>query len=382
VTPGREKASAAASCEIRPVRTRRDRRVFIRLPWRLYAGSPCWVPPLLVSETARFDPRKNPYFDHAEVALFLARRGGEAVGRIAAHVNHEHNAYWQDEVGFFGFFECVEDSAVAEALFGAAAAWLRARGRTAMRGPMNFSTNEEVGFLVEGFDKLPALMMPYTHRYYLDFAARFGLHKVKDLLAWHIDTEIVDLARYEALADRIRERVGFTLRNVNKKDYAGEIARIKRVYNDAWSRNWGFVPMTDRDFEHFATEIRPLVQPACVQIAEKDGDPIGFCLSLPDINKILVRMNGRLFPTGLFKLLFGMRTLTALRTITLGTRKDFQKRGVESVFLVEIVRRTVAAGYRTSEMGWTLEDNHLINKALEKMGGRLDKRYRIVEVAL
>ena len=382
MTHGRDNGIGAASCQVRPVRSRRDLRAFIRLPWRLYAGSPCWVAPLLVGEKERFNPRKNPYFDHADVQLFLARRGGETVGRIAAHINHDHNGYWQDSVGFFGFFECVEDYAVAEALFGAAAAWLRERGRSAMRGPMNFSTNEELGFLVEGFDKLPAIMMPYTHRYYLDFAERFGLRKLKDLLAWYIDTGIVDLARYEPLVDRIRERVGFTLRNVNRKDYAGEIARIKRVYNDAWSRNWGFVPMTDREFEHFAKKIKPLVQPACVQIAEKDGDPIGFCLSLPDINKILARMNGRLFPTGFFKLLFGIRKLATLRTFTLGTCKDYQKRGIESVFLVEISRRTAAAGYSTSEMGWTLEDNHLINKPLEKMGGRPGKRYRIVEIAL
>ncbi len=382
MTPGQRTASADASCAIRPVHSRRDYRAFIRLPWRLYADSPCWVAPLLVSEKARFNPRKSPYFDHAEVKLFLARQGGRPVGRIAAHINHEHNAYWQDSVGFFGFFECVADYAVAEALFGAAAQWLRERGRSAMRGPMNFSTNEEVGFLVEGFDKLPAIMMPYTHAYYLDFADRFGLRKVMDLLAWHLDTEIVDMARYEPLAERIRERVGFTLRNINMRDYRGEIARIKRVYNDAWSRNWGFVPMTDREFEHFAHEIKLLVRPACVQIAEKDGEPIGFCLSLPDINKILARMNGRLLPTGLFKLLFGMKKLTALRTITLGTRTAYRKRGIESVFLVEIVRRTVAAGFRTSEMGWTLEDNFLVNKPLEKMGARLNKRYRIVEMPL
>ena len=382
MTPGQESAGAASPCTVRPLRSRRELRTFIRLPWRLYADTPCWVAPLLTAEKARFNPRKNPYFDHADVQLFLAWRGGEPVGRIAAHVNHEHNRYWQDSVGFFGFFECIEDFAVAEALFQAAAAWLRERGRTAMRGPMNSSTNEEVGFLAEGFDHPPVIMMPYTHKFYLTYAERVGLHKVKDLLMWHIDVEIVDLARYEPLAERIRERVGFTLRNINLKRYRAELDRIKRVYNDAWSRNWGFVPMTDREFEHFAREIKPIVQPACAQIAEKDGEPIGFCLSLPDINKILVRMNGRLFPTGFLRLLFGLKKLTALRTITLGTSTAYRNRGIESVFLVEIVRRTVAAGYRTSEMGWTLEDNALINKPLEQMGGRPAKRYRIVEMPL
>jgi GNAT superfamily N-acetyltransferase len=375
-------APAQATAEVRPVRSRRELRAFIRLPWRLYAQSPCWVPPLLVSEKARLDPRKNPYLEHATVQLFVAWRGREPVGRIAAHVNHAHNRYWHDEVGFFGFFECIEDYAVAKALWLTAAEWLRERGRGLMRGPMNFSTNEELGFLADGFDKLPAIMMPYTHAYYLDFAARFGLGKAMDLLAWHIDSSTVDLSRYEKLADRIRERVGFTLRNINKRDYAKEVVRIKTVYNDAWSRNWGFVPMTDREFEHFAKEVKPLVRPACVQIAEKDGEPIAFCISLPDVNKILARMNGRLFPTGLFKLMFGLKKLSALRTITLGTRRAYQKRGIESVFLVEIVRRTVAAGYRTSEMGWTLETNHMINKPLERMAGRLDKRYRIVEMPL
>lgn len=375
-------APGAPTCDVRPVASRRERRAFVTLPWRLYADAPCWVPPLLISEKARFSARKHPYYAHADVQLFVAWRDGRPVGRIAAHVNANHNEYWDDAVGFFGFFECVDDSTVAEALFSTAAEWLRARGRTTMRGPMNFSTNEELGFLVEGFDKLPAVMMPYTHPYYLDQAERFGLHKAMDLLAWHIDTGIVDLSRYEPLADRVRERVGFTIRNFNMKDFRGEVDRIKQVYNDAWSRNWGFVPMTDAEFEHFAREVKPLVQPACVQIAEKDGEPIAFCISLPDVNKILARMNGRLFPTGLIKLLFGMRKLTALRTITLGTRKAYRKRGIESVFLVEIVRRTIAAGYRSSEMSWMLEDNHLINKPLEKMGGRLDKRYRIVEMAL
>jgi hypothetical protein len=378
---GHHKA-ALRSCEVRPVQSRRERRTFITLPWRLYAHSPCWVAPLLVNEKARFNARKHPYYDHADVQLFVAWRGREPVGRIAAHVNHNHNEYWNDAVGFFGFFECVDDFAVAEALFSTAAEWLRARQRTAMRGPMNFSTNEEVGFLAEGFDKRPAIMMPYTHAYYLDLAERFGLRKVMDLLAWHIDTDIADLSRYEPLADRIRERVGFTLRNINLKDYAGEIERIKRVYNDAWSRNWGFVPMTDRELEHFAHEIKPIIRPECAQIAEKDGDPIAFCLSLPDINAILARMHGRLFPFGLLTLMLGMRKLTALRTITLGTRRDYRNRGIESVFLVEIVRRTVAAGFRSSEMSWMLEDNHLINKPLQKMGARLSKRYRIVGTPL
>ena len=374
--------SVPAAVEVRPVRTRGERRAFVRLPWRIYAGSPCWVPPLLVSENARFSPRKNPYFEHATAQFYVAWRGREPIGRIAAHVNHAHNRYWHDEVGFFGFFECVDDYAVAKALWLTAAEWLRERGRSAMRGPMNFSTNEELGFLADGFDKRPAVMMPYSHPYYLDFAARFGFEKAMDLLAWHIDVETVDLTRYEAMADRVRERVGFTLRNLNKRDYANEVARIKTVYNDAWSRNWGFVPMTDHEFEHFAKEVKPILQPACAQIAEKDGEPIAFCLSLPDINPILARVNGRLLPTGILKLMFGLRKLTALRTITLGTRRAYRKRGIESMFLVEIVRRTVAAGYRTSEMSWTLEDNHMINKPLEQMGGRLDKRYRIVEMAL
>ncbi len=373
---------ARSTHEVRPVRTRRGRRAFIRLPWRLYTGSPCWVPPLLVSEKARFNRAKNPYFDHADVELFVAWRGTEPVGRIAAHVNHAHNEYWNDAVGFFGFFECIDDASVADALFSTAADWLRARQRTAMRGPMNFSTNEELGFLVEGHDTLPAIMMPYTHAYYLDFAERFGLRKAMDLFAWDIDTEIVDLSRYEALAAKIQQRVGFTLRDLDMTDFWADVERIKRVYNDAWSRNWGFVPMTDREFDRFAREVKPIVRPACVQIAEKDGDPIAFCLSLPDINKILARMNGRLFPTGLLKLVFGLRKLTALRTITLGTRKAYQKRGIESVFLVEIVRRTVAAGFRSSEMSWMLEDNRLINKPLEQMGARLSKRYRIVEAPL
>jgi hypothetical protein len=368
--------------QVRPVRTRRERRAFIHLPWRLYTDSPYWVPPLLMSEKARLNPRKNPYFEHADVELFVAWRGTEPVGRIAAHVNHAHNEYWNDAVGFFGFFECIDDASVAETLFATAADWLRARQRNAMRGPMNFSTNEELGFLVDGHDALPAIMMPYTHAYYLDLAERFGLRKAMDLFAWRIDTDIVDLHRYEPLAADIQQRVGFTLRNVDMTDFWADVERIKRVYNDAWSRNWGFVPMTDREFDHFAREVKPIVRPACVQIAEKDGDPIAFCLSLPDINKILARMNGRLFPTGLFKLIFGLRKLTALRTITLGTRAAYQKRGIESVFLVEIVRRTVAAGFCSSEMSWMLEDNHLINKPLEQMGGRLSKRYRIVEAPL
>lgn len=373
---------SSSACEVRPVKSRRERRAFIRLPWRLYRDSPCWVPPLLVSEKGRFNPRKNPYFDHADVELFVAWRGGEPVGRIAAHVNHAHNEYWNDTVGFFGFFECIDDASVGEALFATAAEWLRVRRRTAMRGPMNFSTNEELGFLVEGHNALPAIMMPYTHAYYLDLAERSGLRKAMDLFAWHIDTGIVDLSRYEPLAAKIQQRVGFTIRDLDMTDFWADVERIKRVYNDAWSRNWGFVPMTDREFDHFAREVKPIVRPACVQIAEKDGDPIAFCLSLPDINKILARMNGRLFPTGLFKLVFGLKKLTALRTITLGTRQAYQKRGIESVFLVEIVRRTVAAGFRVSEMSWMLEDNRLINKPLEQMGARLSKRYRIVEMPL
>lgn len=358
---------------------------FIELSWKINAGDPSWVPPLRMALEPVLDRKKHPFHQHADVAYFLAERGGEVVGRIAACVNHQYNTFHDDRTGFFGFFECTDDAGVAAALLDAAAEWLRARGRDLMRGPMNFSTNDEFsspGVLIDGFDTPPTVMMSHNPRYYGGLMDAAGLEKAKDLVAYWIPDRIPE--RLRNAMERLSRRAGVTIRSVRMKELKSEVAKVQEVYNAAWSQNWGFVPMTEAEFNHMAREIKPVVDPDLVLLAEKaDGEPIGFLLALPDLNRAFKHLpDGRLFPFGVFKFLWHKRRIDTARLLTLGLKPGYQHLGLGAAMYTRLLQIGVSKGYTGAEGSWILEDNHEMCTALEKLGADKYKRYRVYDRVL
>ena len=357
-------------------------RTFIQLAWTLNAKDPNWVPPLRRNVKAALE-RTHPFHRHADVAYFLAERGSRTVGRIAAIVNHRHNEFHGDGVGFYGLFECYDDQAAANALFDAAAEWLRARGCDCIRGPLNFSTNEELGspgILIEGFDSRPAIMMSHNPPYYEQLHERAGFEKSKDLVAIHF-ADARTMPEWGAQSeDAVLRRYDARIRSVDLSRFEEEVETIKRVYNAAWSLNWGFVPVTDEEFDLIAREFRPIVDPDLCLIAEVRGEAVGFSLALPDMNEVLARIpDGRLFPLGLLKFLWYRRKVESLRLITFGFKPPYQHAGLGLGFYFRTWRTAAVRGYARGEASWILEDNFKMIRPLERMGGSVHRRYRIYE---
>jgi len=369
---------------VRAARGRRDLKRFIDLPYRLHARDPLWVPPLRRDVKMLLSRSKNPFFDHAEAEYFVAERDGEVVGRIAAISNRLHNETHGDRVGFFGFFECADDRAVANALFDAAGDWCRAQGHDVMRGPTSFSINDECGLLVDGFDTPPALMMPHNPRYYMPLLQGAGFAKAKDLWVYQGGDETRYIPVPERLArgtELIRQRQGITLRSLNMKDFQGEVERIKELYNSAWEKNWGFVPMTEEEIDHLAEQFKPVVIPDFVPMAEKDGKLIGFGIALPDLNVVFRRhRSGRLFPM-ILDLLWSlkMKRIRRARILLLGVHPDYHGKGVDAMLYHWIWTRAEKLKIYWGEAGWILEDNPAMNAGLEKMTFRVYKTYRLYD---
>ncbi len=356
-------------------------RDFLRLPYRIYDGDSNWVAPLLRDVRKMFDPRKHPFYQHSEVQPFVAYENGRAVGRIAAIHNRNHVAFHEEPVGFFGFFECVDDPAVAGALFERAGSWLRERGLETMRGPASFSTNEEAGLLVQGFDLPPVVMMPYNPAYYVDLVEGAGFVKAKDLIAYHLGTSIAP----ESLVtreERLARRLGVKVRTLNLKDFDNELRRVQDLYNRSWERNWGFVPMTDAEVEHMASELKPLVKmtPQQVIFVEREnGETIGFALWLRDYNRALKHARGRLFPFGLPKVLWHMRGIDYCRALTLGLVPEARGQGIDNLLILALFREGRGAGIMGGEFSWILEDNVAMRKPLERIGSIVNKTYRMYD---
>ncbi|NNC19096.1 N-acetyltransferase [Corallococcus sp. AB004] len=369
--------------QVTPVRGAADRTAFIRLPYSLYRDDPNWVPPLEMERRDFLDPKKNPFFDYAEVELFLARRGQDVVGRVAAIKNPRHMEFHGTKEGFFGLFECVNDAGVARGLLDAASAWLKARGIDSVLGPANFSSNQDWGLLVEGYESPPALMMPYNPTYYAGLLETCGFTKAKDLFAFELSASTPPPEKVARIAEKIRQREGVTVRAVNLKDFPAEVARIKQIYNAAWEKNWGFIPFTDREFEHMAKEMKAIVRPELVLIAEVKGEPVAFSMTLPDANEAFKAANGRLttfgLPIGLVKLVLASRKLKRLRLLTLGIKEGYRRRGLDAILYLDTLRNAKELGYTGGEISWTLEDNHLVNRAIESMGGQRSKTYRVFQ---
>lgn len=373
---------------IRPARSGSDRRRFIGVPWRVYdpALHPQWVPPLRAMVKDVLDTRRNPFYERADIGLFLAERDGRPVGRIAAIENRAHNDFHNDRVGFFGFFECRDDPEAANALFGAASVWLRDRSLEVMRGPVSPSTNHECGLLVRGFRHHPMLMTPWNPRYYVDLYEGAGLDGAKDLLAYFFPADEKRFRlpeRFAEHAERLLEKGRISFRDADLRRFEREIEVCWEIYNHAWDRNWGFVPMTRDEFVHSAREMRHFLRPEFAFIAEADGDPAGFMLILPDLNVILKRIpSGRLLPFGVFKLLFGIPRILVGRIVALGVKERYRSRGIFQLFAHEAYRRAREIGAVGAEASWILEDNELLNRPLKDLGAKAYRRWRIYEKGL
>lgn len=375
------------SVEIVPVRSGRDLRRFVDVPWHVYdrAAHPQWVPPLRLLVHDALSP-KHPFWRDADRELFVALRDGRPVGRVAAIENRAHNRFHADRVGFFGFFECREDQEAADALFAAAAAWLRGRGLTTMRGPMNPSTNYDCGLLVRGFRWQPTFLTAWNPRYYGPLVEGAGFVKAKDLLAYFIpmdDDRFALPARFAAQAERAVETKRIAFRDLDLRRWDAELDVCWDVYNSAWERNWGFVPMTKAEFVHMARDLKYLLRPEFAFAADVDGDPAGFCLVLPDFNHVLKRIpSGRLTPLAVAKLLLGKSRLRSGRIMALGVKAEHRTRSVFALFAQELYRRGRAAGAVGAEASWILEDNDALNRPLQSLGAKEYRRWRVYDRAL
>ena len=372
----------SSEIDVTPVQSSADLRAFINLSWIIYRNDPYWVPPLRSDLKKRLDKSRYPFFDHAEAEFLIARREGRVVGRIVAIKNDAHIDFHQEQVGFFGFFESIEDSDVAAALFSHAAQWLRERRLEVMRGPVNYSTNDDCGLLVDGFDFSPMILMSYNPPYYSDLVDGFGFKKAKDLLAYEITDEVRVPERLERTVQWIKKRKKITIRPLVKKQIHQEIQHFKEIYNAAWKQNWGFVPMTDREIDYMARELIQIIDPDLLLFAEVEEEPVAFILALPDFYVALKHINGRLFPLGLLKLLWHKRKIDTARVITFGIKEAYREQGIDALMYYEAYKIGVAKGYRRGEMSWVLEDNTLMNRTLENMGATLYKRYRLYDYPL
>jgi hypothetical protein len=362
-----------------------DLMKFIKFPNELYKREKFYIPYLISDRKKFLDKAGNPFFRHARVAYYLAYRDGRIVGRISGIVNDLHNEFHNEKTGFFGFFDCVDDIEVARALLSKAEEFVRKEGMQVIRGPMNFSTNDEIGLLIEGFDSYPVFMMTYNPLYYIDLYENLGLKKVEDVYAYYIDEKSRPSERIVNIVEKIRTRSRVKIRIIDLRDFERELEIIRKIYNDAWSTNWGFVPMTPEEFRHTADDFKKIVEPELVLLAFIDDEPAGFSLTMPDYNQVFRRMNGRLFPTGLLKFIYYTKfkkIMNGARIITMGVVHKYQKIGLDLILSYDTFIKGPKLGYWWGEMSWILERNTLMHKAAETLGGRVYKKYRIYDKPL
>lgn len=360
-------------------------RAFIDFPHALYKDDPYYVPELYIAQRDMLTPGKHPFHDHSEVELFLAYDRDVVVGRIAAINNNNHNRVYQEKEGFFGFFDCINDQEIADMLLDTAADWLRRKGLESCMGPTNFSTNETCGLLISGFNGMPRVMMPYNFPYYLDLLEQYGFAKKVDLRAYYYDGNDYDdrsLSLLEGLQGRLA-RNDIRVRAIDMKNFKEEARSLKEVYNQAWDHNLGFVPMTDKEFDHMAKDLKLILDPDFCLVAEKDGKLVAFALAVPDINPVLKTVKkGRLLPFGFLKLLSMKKKVRGIRIMVLGVIDGYRKMGIEVCLYGMIIKAFQEKGLEYAEASWTLEDNDLINKAIERIKGVPYRTYRILKKSI
>lgn len=373
---------------IRSVRTRRELKRFVKVPFRLHRDQEQWVAPLIFERMEFLNRDKNPYFEHAEAEYFVAERDGEPVGRITAQVDSRWDEFQGGSDAMFGFFETAEDPEVARALLGAAAEWASERGRKRLLGPMDFTTNDEIGILIEGYERRPMILEPWHPPYYRQLIEAEGFEKTMDVLMWELQFgDLKEGERFDpsihAAAEKALRDEGIAIRNMRKREMASEVARFMDVYNEAWGDNWGFVPITDAEVEFQAKNLKQVIDEDWAYMAEKDGEVVGAALTLPDINQVMAKLNGRLLPFGWLKFLLGKGKIDQCRVFALGVKSEYRHSGVAAgLYLKHLEEAAAPGGIVGGEMGWILETNGPMNRAMEGMGGEVVKKYRLYEKSL
>ena len=364
---------------VKKVKTPADKNQFIRLPWKIYSNFPSWVPPLISEREKFLNPRINPFLKESEVDFFLVVSGDqEPVGRIAFVINHAHNETYSERVGFFGMLETINDREVSDLLFNTVETWCRKNKLNRLLGPVSLSTNHECGLLVDGFDTPPVIGIPYNPAYYVDLIANWGLSKTKDLISLRLD--LIQIPEYlESSVIRLRKRKRFSIRPIRLTEFNKELEKMWDVYNSSWDANWGFVPMSREEFKYSANEMKSFIQPEFCFIAEVNGEPAGFSLTLPNINEVLKKMNGSIFPFGWARFLWGKSNIKLYRVVALGVKKKYRGLGIDAELYYEIYQNFLEKEIKWCDMSWVLEDNKEILKSLKRIGGTIYKRHRIYE---
>lgn len=369
--------------EIRRVSNETEKIKFIKFPWKIYKGDDNWVPPLIFDVRNNLNTNKNPFFRHAKAEFWLAYKDGKPAGRISGIINHNHNKQYNDKTGFFGFFESIDDKDVSNRLFDTVGEFLRNEGMDTMRGPINLSTNDEVGLLIDGFDTPPVIMMTYNPKYYIDLIEHYGFEKAKDVYAYKTDKSITDnkpvMDKLKRISDIVQKKENIKIRKIDIEDFENELLRVKEIYNNAWIENWGFVPMTDEEFTHIAKIFKQIIDKDLVYFAEVNGKPVGFSLALPDWNIVFKKLNGRLFPFGIIKFLLNKRKIDRIRIITMGIMKEYHRKGIEAVFIKDTILIGIEKRYNKADISWILEDNIPMIQTAEKLDLIRYKTYRIYD---
>jgi hypothetical protein len=375
-----------SSFEIRPVRTRQERSDFISLPWDIYKNDKFWIPPLQMAVEQSLDVQKNPFYRHARLERWNAYQNNRCVGRIAGIIDEAHNTFHGEHTAFWGFFECIDDEAISTALFRTVEAWAIENAMTQLRGPVSPSTNHECGLQIDSFETKPFIMMTQNPSYYARLVEHAGMSKAKDLYAWLLDNSKPFDDKLVRRAEKLKAKESITIRPIDMKHFDAEIERVLEIYNDAWERNWGFVPMSPDEFRYLAKDMKPILVPELVFLVEVQGEPAAFSLWLPDLNQVMEKIpSGKLLPFGLLKLLWHTkvrRSVNRGRILTLGVRKKFRHLGLASLLYLEYFQKAPKLGYPTAECSWILEDNKAMNRGLELMKANHYKTYRIYEKPL
>jgi hypothetical protein len=369
---------APSSIGISLVSTPAEIKSFIEFPYTLYRNHTQWIAPLRMEQKKLVDVKRNPFYDNAELAMFLATKNGVIVGRIAAVLNHAHNRYHQTNVGFFGFFDLIEDQQVCNWLLKAATDWLSSKGVHEVHGPTCPGMMDVIGVLIEGFDQDPGLLMAYNFDYYDRLLQQAGLQKSVDLLAYRVTKETVTMDRMHRASELVMARnPGLTVRDINKSRFDQEAKIIRDIFNKAWAKNWGFVPVTEREFDYLAKDLKTVVDTDFAHVAEYNGTPVAFSVSLPDLNQALKHLDGNLLPFGLFKLLYYARKIRQVRTALMGVIPEFQGRGIDALLYSRTIKNGLAKNYDSAELSWVLETNIDMMRVAERAGAHIEKRYRM-----
>lgn len=376
---------------IKTVETKQDQETFLHLPWKIYVSPDGkrdlnWVPPFLDDQRSLLNPQKNPYHQHSRTKLYMAfNEKNELVGRISASVDDNFNKFWNSKVGFFGWFECVNDQEAANTLFAEGEKFFKSEGISEVRGPASFTSNDDYfGFLLEGYDSPARIAMTYNPPYYLQLTEKAGYKKAKDLYAWYLSAANEPPERIVKIVERAKKRERITIRPLNMKRLMEDAKVLQELYNKIWEKNWGFVPMTDAEFQYQVKKLKDIVWPDFVVFAEVDGKAIGFNLVVPDVNQALIKMDGELFkwsdPFALVKFL--TTKFDDTREMAMGIHPDYRNKGLEAMLYMEALKTGKKRKIKGGELSWTLEDNEGINNGIAAMGGKVIKKYRIYSKAI